>query len=350
MKKLFSISILCLIVFVITACGDENESGSNESGDSGQGGDAEFTLKIGGSQPAENLDSQTMYKFKEVLEEKSDGRIEVEVYPANQIGNMTEMNEAVQSGTQDLSYTSIAYIAGNYVEKLNALAMPYLITEDNLDKVWELLDEGEIGQELQESLNEVGYVNIGFGPLGYRNTTNDTRQIKSPEDYEGIKIRLQPNDAHIKTFETLGASPVGMNFAEVYSALQQGVIDAQENPLSIINDNNFAEVQQYLTIDRHFFDLYGMWMSKKVLDELPEDLQEIVKESGMEAVQFHRDEYFKNEAEMLEKLSDEIEIYEPTPEEIAQFQEATKPVYDWYLEETEDKEFAEKLWQELGLD
>lgn len=352
-KKFFNLSlVLAFVLLLLAACGGKPASTdtNNETNSSNNGAEQEvkpeYTLRFGGSQPEDNLEFLTMKKFKEIAEEKSNGRIKVEVYPSNQLGTMVEMNESVRNNTQGLTYTSIAYIGGNYVSNLNALAMPFLITRDNLDHAYDLLD-GEIGEALQVKLNEIGYQNLGYGPLGFRNITNSKHPIKTPDDLEGIKIRLQPNPVHLDTFETLGANPVGMDFAEVYSGLQQNVIDAQENPLSIIYDNKFTEVQDYLTVSGHFFDIYGMWMSKKIYDDLPEDLQKVVDEAGRDSIQFHRDEYFKNEEEKLELLQSEIEIHILTPEEIELFREKANPVYEKFLNETDDKEFAEKVFSEL---
>src|SRR5699024_2926868 len=136
-----------------------------------------------------------------------------------------------------------------------------------------------------------------------------------------------------------------------YSGLQQGVIDAQENPLDIIYTNNLYEVQDYLTVSGHFFDFAGIWFNKEYFDDLPEDLQGVLLESGQEAVEYHRETYLKEEDEYLNKLEDEgMEINELTEDEIQKFQEAVEPVYQDFLNDAEDKELSEKILSELDVD
>lgn len=348
MKSIFTKCIvtafLCLLVISIVGCGN-TEKDSNEKEGSGK---AEFTIKLGASQPADHPMTTTMNKFKEIVEKNSDGKVSVEVYPANQLGSQVEMNEGVQSGTVTMTYSSIAYMGGNYNPNYNALLLPFLVTKENVEQSYAALD-GEIGKELADQMDDIGIIPLGYGPIGFRHITNSVHPIKTPKDLEGIKIRLQPNDVHIQTFETLGANPVAMDFSEVYSALQQHVIDAQENPIDIIYTNKFYEVQDYLSLTGHFYDYAGLWMNKEYFDQLPEDLQKVVNDAGLEAVKFHRDLYVEKEDEYLEKLKAEgMEIYEPTAEELKMFQEVSAPVYDKFLNETEDKEFVKNVWEAVG--
>lgn len=309
---------------------------------------ADYTIRLGASQPPDHPMTATMNKFKEVAEKESGGRIKVEVYPANQLGSQVQMNEGVKSGLVTMTYSSIAYIGGNYEPKYNSLMLPFLVRKDNVDKAWAALD-GDLGKELQGSLAKIGIKPMGYGPIGSRHITNSKREIKAPADLGGIKIRLQPNKVHIDTFKTLGANPTAMDFSEVYSALQQGVIDAQENPIDIIATNRFNEVQKYLSLTGHFYDFAGLWMNKAYYDKLPAELQKVVSHASQEAMQFHRKLYNDKEAGYLEGLKKAgMQVYQPTPEELKKFQAASDPVYAKFLGEAKDKAFVQKVWKIMG--
>ena len=311
---------------------------------------ADYTIRLGASQPADHPMTATMNKFKEVAEKESGSRIKVEVYPANQLGSQVQMNEGVKSGLVTMTYSSIAYIGGNYEPKYNSLMLPFLVRKDNVDKAWAALD-GDVGKELQQSLEKIGIRAMGYGPIGSRHITNSKREIKSPADLAGIKIRLQPNKVHIDTFKALGANPTAMDFSEVYSALQQGVIDAQENPIDIIATNRFNEVQKYLTLTGHFYDFAGLWMNKAYYDKLPADLQKVVSHASQEAMLFHRKLYDDKEQGYLDGLKKAgMQVYQPTPDELKKFQAAADPVYAKFLSEAKDKAFVQKVWKIMGRD
>ncbi|NEU31818.1 TRAP transporter substrate-binding protein [bacterium LRH843] len=345
MKKIFLFTMLALLsLLVITGCGGSNKANKSSEGD------GEYTIRIGTSNPPEHPMSRSMEKFKELVEEKSEGRIKVNTFPNSQLGNQTEMNEGTKNGTITASYSGMSYIAGNFEPNFNTLSLPFLITRDNLDKAFELLD-GEIGAELTEYLERSGITALGYSNIGFRHLTNSVREIRSPEDLQGIKIRLQPNKIHIDTFNELGASPVALDFAEVYTGLQQKVIDAQENPFDIIATSNFHEVQDYLTLTGHFFDFAAIWFNKEYFDNLPADLQDVLMEAGKETAVFHRQLYLDEEESYLNQLKEAgMQVYEPTPEEIQRFQEVAKPVYEKYLNEAEDRDLAERILKELGVE
>ncbi|CAM3584571.1 TRAP transporter substrate-binding protein [Aeromicrobium ponti] len=343
-KKFRLVVLLISLVLSIAGCGSNEKTTEGSKGTS----KGEYTIRLGASQPADHPMTTTMNKFKELVEKESDGRIKVEVYPANQLGSQAEMNEGVQSGTVTMTYSSIAYMGGSYNPNYNSLLLPFLVTKGNIVKAYAALD-GEIGKELADQMSKVGILPLGYGPIGFRHITNSKHPVKSPDDLNGLKIRLQPNDVHIQTFKMMGANPTAMDFSEVYSGLQQHVIDGQENPIDIIYTNKFYEVQDYLSLTGHFYDYAGLWMNKEFYDQLPADLQKIVSESGLEAVKFHRDLYTEKESQFLELLKKEgTKVYEPSEGEIKQFQEKSAPVYDQFLKQAQGKEFTEKVWKAVG--
>ncbi|MDX1269210.1 MAG: TRAP transporter substrate-binding protein, partial [Oceanisphaera sp.] len=162
--------------------------------------------------------------------------------------------------------------------------------------------DGEVGDLLNEKLAEKGFIALGFMELGARHITNSVRPIESIDDFDGLKIRLQPNETHLKSFRALGASPVSMGINEVYSALQQKVIDGQENPFSIIRKNNFGEVQQYLTDTNHFFDFIVVVANKKKFDRMSDEEQQVLRDAMAKAVAWQREKAAEEDSQSRDEL------------------------------------------------
>ncbi|SCZ82063.1 TRAP transporter substrate-binding protein [Acidaminobacter hydrogenoformans] len=222
-------------------------------------------------------------KFKELVEAKSEGRMEVQIYPAQQLGSAREMIEGMQMGTIEMVWTPTAKFAG-FDQRLTLIDLPYLFKDE--DTMWKAL-EGELGQKLMGYLEPIGIKGISFCAEGYKIFTAN-KPIKSPEDFAGMKIRTMEAPVIMAQFKAWGANPVPIDFAEVYNALQQKVVDGQENPIITIHDMKFYEVQDYLSVADHAYLTYFLSASKKWYDGLPEDLQKIVMDSGLEMTEYHK--------------------------------------------------------------
>jgi len=227
-------------------------------------------------------------------------------------------------------------------------SLPFIINDKNVEKAYAMMD-GDTGKQLSATLEKNGFKVLGYGRQGYRNITNSKKPIQTPSDLEGIKIRLQPNKTQMDTFSKLGANPAAIDFAELYSALQQGVVDAQENPIDIIYTNKFYEVQKYLSITNHFFEFTGIYMNKGIFDKLPADLQQIVEEAGMESIKYQRQISEESEDEYLAKIEAEMEVNKITTENAELFQQKVQSMYSEYVEQAEDKEFAKNVLNNLGV-
>jgi tripartite ATP-independent transporter DctP family solute receptor len=163
--------------------------------------------------------------------------------------------------------------------------------------------------------------------------TNSKRPVESPEDMVGLKLRTMPTPVPLAFFKMLGANPTPMNFGEVFTALQQGVVDGQENPWETILANKFYEVQKYATNTGHVYSPFGVLFSQKFWDKLPAEYQEDVREAVFAARDFNRTSAREAEQAILAELGKYMEITILTPEEIKPFQEMTRPVYDQFAEE-----------------
>jgi len=173
--------------------------------------------------------------------------------------------------------------------------------------------DGPIGELLAQKLADKGFVLLGFMELGSRQVTNNIRPIKTIADLKGLKIRLQPNETHLATFRALGANPQAMDIREVYSALQQGVIDGHENPYNLILASRFFEVQKYLSNTGHFFDFIAVVGSKKVFDAMKPEYQQAIRTAMKDAVAQQRAAAVKADLDALEELQKKGMKYDALP-------------------------------------
>jgi tripartite ATP-independent transporter DctP family solute receptor len=198
---------------------------------------------------------------------------------------------------------------------------------------WKVLDSAA-GDSMLVRVEDQGLVGLGWLELGVRNVTNNVRPIAKPEDLEGVKLRTMKVPAHVATFEALGANPTPMNFGEVYSALQQGVIDGEENPLAIITSQRFYEVQKYLSTTAHVFAVYMPVISKPFFDGLPAEHQQLIRESMTVARDYQAELIAAEDAAQLEQIRMAgVEVLELTPEQRQVFADKTESVRLQYRKE-----------------
>lgn len=271
--------------------------------------------------------------FKQELEEKSGGRIVVELYPAGQLGDQKSTLQQVEQGLIQSSLCSTGMIAGAYDDNYNVFEMPYLFP--TADLAWEIVQPGkEFANEFFDAAGD----RTGIRPLailveGLRHTTNSVKEIRSPEDFEGLKIRTMEVPAHMEIFKALGANPTPIAWAEVYTALQTGVVDGQENPLFNIEYAKFYEVQDYLTLDGHITLLNCWFINQDFYDSLGTELQGIVDECALTAAQKHREMVIaKDEAAMAILVEKGMQVYTPTKDEYEQFKSITQEALKSYIE------------------
>ncbi|PTX17318.1 tripartite ATP-independent transporter solute receptor, DctP family [Halanaerobium congolense] len=304
-KKL---SVLLVVLFVLLSVGVVSA--------------AEYTIKVGNTQPMGHIYNQGLLRFKELVEDRSNGEIEVQIFPSSQLGDERDLVEGLQLGTVQMALSSTGPLGG-FVTEIMVLDLPYLFK--NRAHAYSVLD-GEIGQELSKGFVDAGIRNLGYWENGWRNITNSVRPIYEPEDLNGIKIRVMESKLMLASLEAMGASPLPMAFSEVYTALEQGTIDAQENPLAVIYSNNFAEVQEYLSMTQHFYNPALLLISESFYSSLPEDYKEIVRKSASEAKEYERYLSILADERLLGKLQEEgMEVNSVDKDA---FVEATKSVYD----------------------
>ncbi len=299
-------------------------------------------LRVAGNFPTDHSVSRAMEVFKEEVESASEGEIRVDLFPAMQLGGATENVDQVRSGSIFAVFTSIAYFTRS-VPDYEAVSLPFLF--DSRDQAFAVMD-GPVGEHLDNKMAELGFVNLGYGELGFRHVTNNLHPITSVEDFEGMRIRLQPNEVHLQTFRALGANPVAMDVSELYSALQQGVLDAQENPYNIIASRRFNEVQEHLSDSGHFYDFINAVANQRRYNALSDEHRAIVDDAMQAAMVWQRYTAAQEEESWRQQLVDEGMVFTPISLELrAELREATMEVAE-SLEERVDPEFIELVFQE----
>ena len=241
-------------------------------------------LKLGHAVAVEHPYHLGAVKFAELVAQRTKNRVKVDVYPSTQLGNERDMVEGLQLGTIDLVVTSTGPLGG-FVPKMFVVDLPFLFRDR--EHAYKVLD-GAIGRDLLDAFAVKGIKGLAFWENGFRQITNNVRPIEKPDDLKGIKIRTMENKVHLASFKAFGASPTPMAWSEVYTALQQRTIDAQENPIAIIYHQKIAEVQKYLTLTGHFYSPTPLLMSLKAFNGLSKEFQKIFMDTAIECATYER--------------------------------------------------------------
>ena len=226
----------------------------------------------------------TVVEFSKKVQLKTGGALLIEVFPAGQLGNDSQILDGTKLGTIDLAMTGNPFFT-SFAPEMNVLDLPYLFRD--YDHAYKVLD-GSIGTDLLKAVERSGLKGLGSLEIGFRNLTNSKRPVKKPEDVKGLKIRTTPNPAHLQAFRLLGANPVAMPFTEVYLALKTGTVDGQENPINLTYTMKFHEVQKYMSLTGHAYTASNVVMNLKKYQELKPEQQMALHEALREAATWQR--------------------------------------------------------------
>lgn len=263
-----------------------------------------------------------MVAFADEIKAKTNGRIEIRLHPGGALGGDREVLEGLQLGTVDLAVPSTSVIS-NFVPEVQVFDIPFLFRD--FDHAQAVLD-GPIGQEILQKFRAKGLQGLAFGGIGFRQLTNSRRPVTGPEDVKGLKIRTQENQIHLQVWRALNALPTPMALPEVFTALQQGVVDGQENPIGAILNNKFGQVQKHLTITNHAFTPVGFVMGPRAYDGLSPQDQQIVVQAAKRAMAVCKDEVAKVESTGIEELRKQgLQVVEKV--DTAAFQNLLKPTF-----------------------
>ncbi|KAF5035115.1 Solute-binding protein [anaerobic digester metagenome] len=260
--------------------------------------------------------------FKEKAEELSNGQLQVTIYPNGALGGEREAAEGVKLGTLQMTIVTTDGALPAWVPETQVLSIPYLFA--NKEEAYKTLDE-LLQSELGPKFEAQGFKHLGFMELGFRHFTNNKREVKTAEDMKGLSIRVQEAPIWFALIEKLGATATPVSFNELYTALQQGMVDGQENPITSIASSRFNEVQKYMTLDGHTYAAESMIINKAFYDGLAPELQKCVDDAAAYAVTEQRKKVDSQEGAYLKELKDSgMVITEP---DLESFRAATEGLY-----------------------
>lgn len=352
-KRLFVFMSIILLLIIAVGCSsnDQADSSSNtgeqtdkQDNKKESGNDEVITIVLGHAAVEEHSLHKGYVKFKELVEEKTNGQIQVNINSGGALGGDRELAESVELGSIQMALNGTTTLE-SYDPKLGALALPYLF--DGYDDV-ESFIESEIGKSLMDVLGDSNIRILAFPENGFRHISNNKHSIQTVEDLQGLKIRAMETPIHVATFEKLGMAPTPIPFPEIYSSLQSKLIDAQENTMSQIQKAKYYEVQPYVTFPGPFYLLNTTIINENFFQSLSEEHQQIIQESAIEAAEFQRNLNREEDEAAIEYLKEEgIEIVEFPEEEVAKLKEMTYEIYEQFKDEI-GVDFLNKVLEQLG--
>ncbi len=306
---------------------------------------AQQKLQIAGNFATEHPSSVAVEQvFKKEIARLTNNELQVDVFSAMQLGGAKENVDAVRSGTLALTWVGAAYLS-RIVPELEAVALPFVFP--NREVALRVID-GPVGDAIEKKLQSKGFTSLGWMELGMRHVTNSRGPIRGIDDLKGLKIRLQPSETHLASFRALGANPVAMDVKELYSALEQHVVDGQENPYTVISASRYGEVQKHLSNSGHFFDFIAVVGSKKALEQLKPEYQKAVREAMKSTITFQRKLAIESETKALAELKTKMTYTEISPAVREEMRKATAPVIDEVVKKRAGAELVEQVLAEAA--
>jgi tripartite ATP-independent transporter DctP family solute receptor len=272
-------------------------------------------------------------KFKKDIEERTGGRVKVELYPNAQLGSDRQAIEGISIGTLEM-----AVVGGSSLltldDRMTIMDLPFIFkTREAAHKAYDEF----LTEEFNKYLEPHDILILFSGELGYRHITNSRGPIRTPADLKGLKIRTMENPLHVETFRLLGANPTPVAFSELYTALQQGTVDAQENPIGVIVTSKLFEVQKYTSLTGHIYTTAPFIISKSYWENLPDDIRKIISEVAEETKPYQRNVIEEQNLQFLGELEKAGgEVNDLSPAEKQAFIDLCKPVYDDYIKKYQD--------------
>lgn len=292
----------------------------------GAGALAETTLQLGTTVNEQDSFHVAAIKFVELVDERTNGEYKIEIYPNGTLGGESDMLDSMSTGMLDMGIiTSGPFV--NFSEMMGVLDMPYLFA--NNEEAYKVLD-GEIGRELLDTLEDAGLKGLAYAERGFRNVTNSVRPVTCADDLAGLKLRVMENEVYTATFKALKVNAVPMAWAEALTAMQQGTIEGEENPINVIYSYSLWDYgQKYVTLDRHSYSTAIITMSLDVFNSLDEATQAIFLQSAQEAAEYERAWVAEQEADQLATIkSHGVEVVENP--DVDSLRAAVQSVYDAY--------------------
>jgi tripartite ATP-independent transporter DctP family solute receptor len=291
-----------------------------------------LVLKAGSSTAETHPYNLGLQRFKEIVEKGTGGRIEIQIFHSSALGAERELAEGMQIGSVDIVISSTGPLGG-FVPQMNVVDLPFLFRDKA--HAYRVLD-GPIGASLLAQLERRNIIGLAFWENGFRHITNARREIRTPADLKGLKLRTMENRVHMAAFRQLEAAPTPMAFSEVFTALQNRTLDGQENPIPVIYTSRFYEVQRFLSLTGHVYSPAPLMVGRHVWDRLTDEQKALFRRAAVEVREYQRDLITKQENEQVDRLR--ARGMTVTNVDKSLFQQATLPVYAQF-----EKEFGKDL-------
>ena len=294
MKKLLALFLALCMILSLTACG-------NSDGNSTDDDTKTYEMVVSHDEIIDSPIHRGLEAFKEYVETESQGRISVKLYPNGELGSAENAVDMISRGTVQVTNCN-SDILSSYNDKLTFLCLPFLF--DNYNQAYEVAcdPDGALHKLYQEEANKAGFYVLGFPYLGARALTNNIREVKTADDMKGLKIRVKNSDMSVATFDALGCNVTPLAYSEVYTALQQKVVDGQDNPASSTYNNSFQEVQKYMSLSGHFYFPRRYVVSEVFFQQQSPEHQQMITEAAQIAAEAQNAAYISTDQEFIDKL------------------------------------------------
>ncbi len=325
-KKVLSLLLGVALVTSLVGCSSKEGTGTTGTSGAATNSSAEpLTITFAHSSAEATSTNQAALKFKEYVEANSNGQLLVNVYPNAQLGGDRELVENTQNGTVTAMISSPAPQV-SFVPAATIFDTPFVFSD--LKQGRAVLQDADFTKAIGAEYQKAGFHYLGASGQGFRTLTSN-KKVTTMADLKGLTIRTMENKYHLKAWQLLGANPTPLAFNELYTALQQGTVDAQENPVELVVSQKFYEQQKYIMNTNHILQTNTVIMNEAFYDGLSDELKAVVDEAGKQAVDTANkvnDEKFEANKKVITDFGDEF--VEISSEEIAKFAEAAKPVYE----------------------
>lgn len=290
--------------------------------------DAKTVLRLATDVSRQDTQSQGGEYFVKLVDEATNGDLQVKFYPDGTLGSSTAIVSGVRTGTIDMAIIGCVNLGG-LADGFLALDLPFIFKDK--PHVYRSLD-GKVGEALNAQLDKVGLVGLSYFENGFRNITNSSAPIKVPEDVKGLKIRVPQSNTLVATFEALGANPVPMAYGELYTAMETGAIDSQDHPMPALYAGKFYEVQKYLSMTRHGYAAVAFVVNKRKFEKLTPEQQDIIRDAAVKAANYQRNLNSEMEGQMVADM-EKTGLQVNDDVQLDLFVEATKSVRDSFIKE-----------------
>ena len=313
-KKLVALISTCALAITLTACGG-----------GASGGDAAVTMNLGHVFPEGSEIDEAADAFAKSVEEKTDGSVKINVFPGGQIGSDEEMATALNAGTQEAAILSQG--SSGFGDRAQLGNLPYLVgNSDEADQLF--FGDGWIAEWDRETLKKNGIVGLEFVENGFRGLSNSKHKVETPDDVKGLKVRAPSSDLIIDIFSNWGGQAVAIPFPELYTALEQGTVDGQENGVTLFNDSKLYEVQDYYTDTRYTFATAVFSVAQSTWDKLSKEQQGILQSEAEAASLSQRTAVRASVETALDSLKSKIDVTVLTDDQIEDWRESVQPLYE----------------------